>query len=172
MDYAALSGGYSFVWLAVLYVVGACVKKFRFLSALSRRACLLLYGGCVLVGFFYKIGAEMLKTWLSGTPQYCDHLMNYFLPSVFLGTLFLLRLFSDLKPRRFVTGLVHFFAPAAFGVYLFHTAPFTEPRRRIFKLLCIIFILEQIFHRHDRRFLRIGYVSYPVFRSCLARAAF
>lgn len=123
MDYAALSGGYSFVWLAVLYVVGACVKKFRFLSALSRRACLLLYGGCVLVGFFYKIGAEMLKTWLSGTPQYCDHLMNYFLPSVFLGALFLLRLFSDLKLCRFVTGLVHFFAPAAFGVYLFHTAP-------------------------------------------------
>lgn len=123
MDYAALSGGYSFVWLAVLYVVGACIKKFDFLSRLSRAACLLLYGGCVLVGFFYKIGAEMLKTWLSGTPQYCDHLMNYFLPSVFLGALFLLRLFSDLKPRRFVTGLVHFFAPTAFGVYLFHAAP-------------------------------------------------
>ena len=65
----------------------------------------------------------MLKIWLSATPQYCDHLMNYFLPSVLLGALFLLRLFSDLKPRRFVTGLVHFFAPTAFGVYLFHAAP-------------------------------------------------
>lgn len=113
-DPFVLNGGYSPLWLLVLYVVGAWMKKCGVFGKTGKLTLLLLIIGdyalmCVIA---YVI------------PQGSLGISGYTSPFVLAIAIFCVALFSKIKFSRFVNGIIAFLAPAAFGVYLIHTHPF------------------------------------------------
>lgn len=120
-DLFKMSGGYSFLWLAVLYYVGAAMKKSGFLSKLSQRWCLFGYFACSVISWAVMMfGTDFHfadKTISEGV------LVNYVSPTIVLASMFLLAYFSRLQIKKRAAAVISCFAPCAFAVYLLNCNP-------------------------------------------------
>jgi surface polysaccharide O-acyltransferase-like enzyme len=108
----SLAGGYSFVWLALLYVLGACLKRTGIVEKFRSRVWLLAAFLAVLVTWLFKV--------FMPTRPVNDALISYTSPTITLVAVALLAVFSRLRPQGIWRKLIGFFAPAALGVYLIH----------------------------------------------------
>lgn len=118
--------GYTFLWLTVLYLLGACVRKLDLLGRASARACLAGYFLCVLAALGMKLLFRPGPGPLTPMGRFLrpDLLVSYTSPAILLSALFLLALFRKLRvPEGRPARTVNFLAPLAFGVYLIHTHP-------------------------------------------------
>lgn len=106
-----LNGGYSFVWLLILYLVGAWMKKNKIARKLSPLVWCVLLAGSVL----------FVWGWLNWGPFKQDHFVRYTSVFVVTAAVSLIAIFSEMKFRseKICKG-IEFWAPAAFGVYLIH----------------------------------------------------
>jgi peptidoglycan/LPS O-acetylase OafA/YrhL len=123
-DPFVLKGGRSPAWLLVLFVLGA---HLRLHVPPARRA------GPLLAGFFlcaaWPAAFEALR---SGSPWALrafgpkNPFLSYLSPSVAGGAFLLVRYFVSrpFRPGGAAARIGRFLAPAAFGVYLWHTQPF------------------------------------------------
>lgn len=117
---SAISGllsGYSVLWLAILYAVGAYIAKYDPLRNWSCRKCLLGYIICVILTSLSKIllGYANIRPML---------LVSYTSPTIVFSAIFLVHLFSRLHIGKRTKKIVSFLAPMAFGVYLIHCHPY------------------------------------------------
>ena len=113
-DCFKLSNGYSFVWLTILYLIGAWMKKCDIPSRLNS---LHLFCGSVICILFSWLGHEFIMV------SIFHLLVNYTsFTIVFVASSFV-AIFSKLKFGAYSSKLIACFAPAAFGVYLIHTQP-------------------------------------------------
>lgn len=117
-----LGGGYSFLWLMLLYIVGAWMKREAIPERVSGRRAALC--GVILV----------LCTWLSrfliaalqagcaggGGKDYQYILLGYCSPTTLGLAIVFTICFSKLRMRRGLEAAVRFLSPAAFGIYLAH----------------------------------------------------
>lgn len=110
---------YSFVWLLILYLVGAILKKEGFGSNISPRLCI---AGIVLMNllsywiFHHWTGIQVLDTSIDAS------IVKLFLfPCHFFSAIVHLLLFTRLKFPRSVSGWITALAPGAFAVYLLNT---------------------------------------------------
>ena len=105
-----LSGGYSFVWLTVLFLVGALIKKTGLLNQINRKKALITVGICVLLNWSQKLiipSQNVLTSYISIT-------------TVILAVA-LLAVFSKIKiTSERVQRLIKAISTATFGVYLIH----------------------------------------------------
>ena len=110
------NSGYSYIWLIVLYCLGAYLKKYDI--RLKKPAVgLAIYLGCCAACW----GAQFLLTKLQiGSP---DRLEGYNSPFVLLMGIMLVLLFANLRLPKWLGKTVTFLAPASFGVYLIHLHP-------------------------------------------------
>ena len=120
-DIGGLSNGYSVSWLAMMYVVGACIRKFE--SRLQRRRWLLYYLLNVTASLAGKLAIEGLTQVLLGQPKYGVLFSAYISPFIVLSSVFLFLFFKDIKLNTMTVRLIGFFAPTTFGVYLIHMEP-------------------------------------------------
>lgn len=105
-----LKNGYSFVWLGVLYVIGAWVRKNDISAVILRRYAILGIMICVLL------------TWmLCIADPHGVLLLHYNSPTMIISAFFLLVLFSTLSFSQGQIRMIRSVAPATFGVYLIHT---------------------------------------------------
>ena len=111
-DIFLLSKGYSPLWLALLYIIGAYISKYKDDFKIRPIACFTCYFVCVFI------------TWLEKLILPRSVLVGYTSPTILLCGISLLLGFSQLKigfkPARAVIG---FLSPLSFGVYLIHTNP-------------------------------------------------
>ncbi|MBQ6570249.1 MAG: acyltransferase [Clostridia bacterium] len=116
-DIATLANGYSALWLGVLYIMGAYIKKYDIGGSLKKSTKLTGYLVCVVLTWAVKFIVEFIGRGetLMG--------ISYTSPTIVLCAVFLLMYFAKLKPGRFWTGFAKFFAPVSFGVYLIHENP-------------------------------------------------
>lgn len=119
-----LGNGYSVHWLAMLYVVGGCVKKHDFLSRLPDPLLLLgwlLCAAAMVVSklFIMNTSIQVIRDNVSS-----DILIEYISPAVFLSGLLLLVLCGK-HPRLPVSveKVLSVLAPASFSVYIMHAHP-------------------------------------------------
>lgn len=126
-----LNAGYSVLWISVLYLVGAAIKKYGF-SVISLRKkeyprkyyvqraviCVLLMGGSKL--FFCIIETYFLK----GRGMISSLFYNYLSPLVIAEAILLLFYFKDLK-IKYNDNLVKI-GRLTFGIYLIHQTTFFE----------------------------------------------
>lgn len=110
-DVFRLIGGYSFVWLVLLYIVGAWIKCNRIDEKKSSLWWCCLFVGCALLTW----GDKMLR---GDKPPF---LVSYVSFPVVLMALSLVVLFSRLRFPAKGIAFIRMFSPAAFGVYLIHT---------------------------------------------------
>lgn len=120
-DVFGLGGGYSVLWLALMYVAGACIRLHGFGREIKGWMLLTGYSACVLVSWLFKLFAtedapETLKPLLdSNALLYYPNLLTV------IAAVCLLLLFSRLRELPPLTGkLVRLAAPSTFAIYLIH----------------------------------------------------
>lgn len=114
-----LEGGYSFTWLAMLYLIGAIVKKYRFsdyvkppLALLGIVLMTLVSWGWLMSGFSFSVyDTDVAK----------DVLVSYTSPTILVMSVLYLIIGAQFKPGKTLTKIVKFLAPGAFAVYLINT---------------------------------------------------
>ena len=117
-DPLALVGGHSPLWLGVLYIFGAAMKKLRVPESMSSKKALLIYASAAVFTALFKITGDRLLRFVPGSLSVRDTS-----PTVLLCAAALLVAFARFTPGRKLTEFAVLFAPAAFGVYLLHVSP-------------------------------------------------
>lgn len=120
-DIGGMCNGYCFSWLGVMYLTGACIRKFDF--RLKCNHYFLLYLLCITASFAAKLTIELITFVATGTAMYGGLFSLYVSPFIVLSSFFLFLGFRDLKLNENAIALVKFFAPMTFGVYLLHMEP-------------------------------------------------
>ena len=115
-----LNDGYSPIWLMIMYLVGAYMKKFNVGAKMKKWLALLLYVISALCSFILCVfSKKLLKIMLGNDISY----LSYTSPFVVLSAIFLFIFFSKLKFGKKTEKLINYITPAALGVYLIHTHP-------------------------------------------------
>lgn len=122
-DVFKLLGGYSFLWLSILYLIGAYIKQYEVYKEISKKV-LLIIGG---IFFFFTWGLKILVDYIIGKPIAGiisgDLFISYVSPTILGISIILLILFAGIEVNDKIKNVVKFAAPATFGVYLLHVHP-------------------------------------------------
>lgn len=115
-----LGGGYSSLWLMILYLAGGLMGRYELHRKLSKKQWAGVYLLSVLASLLPRLVLLMLKPeyW---TPANQNMMVQYISPTIVLSAVALVGLFSQLELPGFGMKLVSKLSPHAFGVYLFHT---------------------------------------------------
>jgi len=117
-DVFSIYGGYSFLWLAVLYIIGAYIKIYGFFtSKINKDYFLLSYLICVLLVWLSKIVISLVTLRIFGSIKGSELLIAYNSPLILLAAISLLLYCSQLKIKRGVKILTEI-SSVSFGVYL------------------------------------------------------
>lgn len=129
-DFANLHGGYSWVSLAVLYMIGAYIRIYKPVI----RHPLLMYSLLSLITALSRIVLTILWYRFEFDTVYLKALMQYNSVTVVAASVCLFYFFLNLElQNRAVLWLIGFFSPATFGVYLIHEQ--IEVKSIIWKLI-------------------------------------
>ena len=110
MDVFILKGGYSFLWLAAMYLIGAWLKKHAMADKISsQKAGIMLLGSIMLTVCSLCFPGVTNKIFVS-----------YISPTMVLMAAAYVILFTKFHFSTFGEKLIRLFSPAAFGVYLIH----------------------------------------------------
>lgn len=116
--------GYSALWLALMYVLGAYIRHHGVWQGRGNVFYLGLFLAAVACNILVKFG--MTFFWMNRTGSDNIHsniLMEYTAPTVVVASVMLLIVFSRIRWGRLGVALVRFLAPLTFGVYLIHMQP-------------------------------------------------
>lgn len=122
-DFGETNKGYSFLWLAVLYLLGAYIKKYGVTPSYSNWKNLLGYTLCVILTWLSRLCIEQITNSTIQKLKWGDYLIKYTSPTIVLCSVFLLFFFMNLNCGKILTKFIRIFAPVSFGVYLFHEEP-------------------------------------------------
>lgn len=121
-DAYKLEGGYSMVWLAMMYMLGAYLNKYDILKKIN------IERGCALYILMIAISVGFILVVNHG-PMYIGRLYNaeafisYTSPTIIVEAVALLAVFEKITFSFNAEKVICFLAPATFGVYLLHVHP-------------------------------------------------
>ena len=122
-DFGGTNGGYNFLWLAMLYLIGACLKKLETKERKIRKKYLSVYLLSVLIVWGSKMAVEFIADRRYHQSMRFDQLISYTSPFIIFCAIGLVLFFRELRPGRIWKKLIAFFTPVSFDVYLFHEEP-------------------------------------------------
>ena len=116
-------GGYSPLWLALLYILGAYARKYNLCARISCAGAFGIYTLCILLTWGEKwmvegLGMKVLGEYIPG-----GLLVSYTSPTILLAAAALLAGFSKLRLPAWTAKPIGFLAPLSFSVYLIHVHP-------------------------------------------------
>ena len=108
-----LAGGYTFMWLCALYMVGAVIRKFDVCSKVRPWVRWAIFVFALAFTWLWKTQICYGKDWdISGM------FISYISPTIFIMAVTLLLLFGSMKLHKVGKIIVKIIAPTTFGVYL------------------------------------------------------
>lgn len=122
-DLFGVKGGYSTVWLVILYILGASLKIFEVEKYVSKKLCVLIYLVACIVGFIGRMATDFVTLkYLGKITKYNNFLLEYTSPIILLMavSLFLFCIKIDFKEMGLVSKIITWFAPMSFAVYVIH----------------------------------------------------
>ena len=122
-DAFALVSGYSGLWLMILYVVGAYIRKYGLWENVSQPALLGVFFGCTLLSLALKVLIRLGSSAVFGEAYNLFFVSTFISPLVVTGSVALLLFFARLRCGQIAKRVIALFAPAAFGVYIIHVHP-------------------------------------------------
>lgn len=125
-EYCGTNGGYSFLWLGSLYLIGGYIKKYE--EYLPKINYLFGYVICILITWSSKIIIGVITYRAYHEKRMDDYLIKYTSPTIVFGAIFLLLFFANYKCGKQLKKFISFFAPVSFGVYLIHEEPLIRER--------------------------------------------
>ncbi len=116
-----LSGGYSLMWLVLLYLIGGYFSKYNVADKIKKSLAWLILILMVFLSFLSKFILESFPQNIYPTSHMGNMFIKYISPNFILIALALLTICSKASFGPRSTKLIGIFAPAALGVYLIHT---------------------------------------------------
>lgn len=111
-----MNGGYSFIWLTLLFILGGIIKKCEIGKNLKKYQIILIIFGLYLITFLYKMhGIEFSIMNLSINK---DILISYISPTILIASIMYVILFSKLKFNNTGNKIIKFIAPSVFSIYI------------------------------------------------------
>lgn len=123
VDAFRLHSGYSCAWLALLYFVGAILKKYRVDREVSAGKAVLATAASFLATFGWKLGLGSFEVSAGGLTVNASSLVSYVSPTVLVMALCHVFLLARLELGGLARRVIEFLVPASFGVYLIHNHP-------------------------------------------------
>ena len=122
-DLFDLVGGYSFVWLSLLYILGGYFRKYHVLEKTSARKWIIVYIAAVIITLGQKCLHEMFVYKLTGEIIRSMSLCTYISPFMLIAAVALLGFFSQKTFKGVISKELPVLSASAFGVYLIHSHP-------------------------------------------------
>lgn len=116
-----LGGGYTTIWLVIMYLTGAYVHKYDVAEQVKKSAAWLAFLAALVVTIGVKLGAQLFPQNIFPTEKFANVLISYNSPTVVVMAASLLIALSKQRFGKVSTKLISWCAPAALGVYLIHT---------------------------------------------------
>lgn len=118
-----LKEGYSFLWLAILYVIGAVIKKYEIYKKVKKKKAIIILMILIIFTLIWKVGISKLTTYLFGKKRLTDLFVSYVSPTILGVAVLLLLVFTNLKIKTCLKKFIIIVSSSAFGVYLIHVQP-------------------------------------------------
>ncbi len=115
-----LDNGYGLMWLCIMYLVGAYIRRFEVFSKVHRLSAFFTYLLAVMVTWGFKIIFQISDSGQTAQ-SYSLMLSAYTQPFMVIAAVALFALFMGAKLHRGVKKAVAIISPAALGVYIIHT---------------------------------------------------
>lgn len=123
-DCFGLKNGYSVLWLILLYILGACLKKSKYLQSVRIKTIWLLFGTCYMITLFSCVLFPIIMKMFLHISVPRGILWSYLSPTIISMASCTLLLFSKIKIANVtVSRWISKLAAGAFGVYLIHSNP-------------------------------------------------
>lgn len=119
-----LIDGYSVLWLGVLYLIGAYIKKYDFANKRSVFVWLSIYAVCVIISWAAKIAIEKYQIDLFSGNVNGEIPIKYISPTMVIAAVALVGAFAKMKPGKILSKVIKVISPLTFGVYLIHVHPY------------------------------------------------
>lgn len=116
VDRFGFQGGYSTLWLAILYIVGAIIKKCEVGKNLTFLKSVIGIVICVILTMGQLLANKSVS--FAGVTIGPQQLVSYVSPTIFCMSVMYVIGFSKLKIRRTSKKIISFCAPSAFAGYL------------------------------------------------------
>ena len=121
-DIFRFGSGYSFIWLALLYFVGAAMKKSGFLGNARKNWCLVGFFVCSFIAWVLRVYGPNMH----GLGLYISKkaFVSYTSPFIVAASVLLVSFFSRLQIKKRTAAVISCFASCAFAVYLLNCNAF------------------------------------------------
>lgn len=122
-DAFSLDNGYSAIWLMIVYLFGAYIRKYDVCEKITSLKCVVGYLVMIVLTFVSMIAITFLTKRILGKAAFEDTFVSYISITILLSAVFLFLFCLKIKVSNLATKLISFIAPAALGVYLIHVHP-------------------------------------------------
>jgi surface polysaccharide O-acyltransferase-like enzyme len=116
-----LNGGYSVIWLVLLYIIGGSIKKTNALKKIGILPSLIIVAFLVGITYYIKIYGKDI-TILTLTFKH-DNVLNYTFPTILIMAIMLINIFSKIHFSNVLKKIITFLASSSFAVYLINDHP-------------------------------------------------
>lgn len=116
-----LGGGYSTLWLSLMYITGAYIKKYNVTEKIKKSTAIIIYAVMTVLTFLSKVVIHYLTQAFLEKPFWTDIFVSYISPSIVLASIGLFIFCLKLSYSDVAKKFISFFAPASLGVFLIHT---------------------------------------------------
>lgn len=119
VDTFNLGGGYSMIWLCVLYIVGGCMRKMDVSKILSQKKAGILFFSMIFITWLSKCFFDKFNI------EYGMMFVNFTSPTIFLAAIALFVFFLHIQIYKVhIIKIIEAFATVSLGVYIIHVNPF------------------------------------------------
>ena len=125
IDAFALNNGYSALWLDIVYLFGAYIRKYDLPKKISAKKSMISFWIVVTITFVSKFIIYYLTKSVLGEAKYDEKLISYTSITILLASIFLFTFFLNIriKENSPVSKVLCFFMPTTLGTYLIHIHP-------------------------------------------------
>lgn len=118
-----LNNGYSAIWLIIVYLFGAYIRKYDISEKITSFKCIIGFFAMIVLTFLSKVAIWFLTKSLFGQAFFEDTFISYISITILLSAIFLFLFCLKIKINNTVSKLIGFVSPATLGIYLIHVHP-------------------------------------------------
>lgn len=122
-DPLVIKAGYSMLWLIVLYIIGAYMKKYEIQRKFNKKALVITGVSLLILTWTWKMVIGKITNTLINQMSWGNLFISYTSPTILGIAVMMLLLFANMPVKNVARRIIKFSAPSAFGVYIIHTQP-------------------------------------------------
>lgn len=123
IDAFTLNDGYSAIWLVIVYLFGAYIRKYDICEKTTSFKCIIGFFAMIVLTFVSKITIWFFTKSVFGQAKFENTFISYISITILLSAIFLFLFCLKIKINNLASKVIYFVSPAALGVYLIHAHP-------------------------------------------------